>query len=128
MRSAFGSGVSEIDAGLGRHDSLHGDEDFHEYSRAEEARIEREARRLESEKLVDPWWWNERMEGVNALSSEVPSQMARMMGNLERARRGETVAVDAITTALSRLARLARGDATNEARGEAERAFATGEL
>ena len=68
------------------------------------------------------------MEGLNALSTEVPPQLARMMGNLEPARRGEPTALDAITTALSILRRQARADAAAEARGEAERALEAGDL
>jgi hypothetical protein len=113
---------------LGRFDNPHGDEDYCEYSRAEILRIEREARRLAEEKLADVLWWNARMEGMNALSAEVPTQLARMMGNLEPARRGEAVAVDAITTALHYLRRLARRDAEAEARDEAEQVLLAGDL
>lgn len=106
----------------------HGDEEYHEYTCAEEARIEREAIRRAEEKIADPLWWNDRMEGFNTLSSEVPTQLARCMRNLDQARRGESVALDAVTTALSILRRQARQDAMIEAREEAERALEAGDL
>ncbi|HXC39692.1 MAG TPA: hypothetical protein VN667_12185 [Burkholderiales bacterium] len=112
----------------GRFDRLHGDEDFRAYSRAEETLLQRETRRLTAEKLADALWWDGRLEGVNALSAEVPGHLARMMGNLDPACRGERFALEAITTALSHLRRQALRDAEDEARDQAERALVAGDL
>jgi len=125
MRISLGYAAESVG---GRFDRLHGDEDFREYSRAEEVLLERETRRLAAEKLADALWWDGRLEGVNAVSAEVPAQLARMMGNLDPACRGERFALEAITTALSHLRRQARRDAEAEARDEAERALAAGDL
>lgn len=113
---------------LDRNAHIHGDEDYTELSRGDLALIERKAERLCTAKLVSADWWNECLEAVSPLTADLPSQLARMMANLAHARRGEPIAIDAITTALSQIERTARLAAMTEARDEAEEALERGEL
>lgn len=120
-----GRGVYPLSVPTGR---LHGDEESRFYSDAEELRLNRRTGELTAEFVSDPTWWNDRMEGVNALSGEVPGVLARCMGNLRQACGGERIGLDAITTALSQLERLARADAMVQARERAEVEMAEGTL
>lgn len=106
----------------------HAHEEFEEYTAIEEARIERETQRLVAEKLTSPVFWDGRLEGINAVTLELPHQLARMMSNLEHACRGDRIALEAITTSLSILHRQAKADARIEAREQAEEALDAGVL
>lgn len=70
----------------------------------------------ESERLVrDSDWWGRQLEGINALTNELPAVVARCMANLDSACAGSEIARDAITTALHNLQKLARKDAHDDA-------------
>ncbi len=98
------------------------------YTPAEERKMEIEERAQVNGMLTSSSWWHDRMEGVNGLSSEVPSQLARCMSNLDLACKGERIAIDGILHALSILQRTAKIDAEPDAREEAKRLLEAGEL
>jgi len=76
-----------------------------------EALLERETRERGERALLDPAFWADSLDDDKAIRADAPDAIARCMANLDRACRGEQIAIDAITTALSQLRRSARNEA-----------------
>ena len=103
--------------GAGRYDNLHGDEDGHWPTPAEERAQQLEADRKAKALLCSASWWDETLCGVNAIERVLPEALARIMSNLDNACSGDPIGRDAITTALSQVQRTA----IRMARAEVER-------
>ena len=91
----------------GRHDHEHGDDDWP--TPADEARIERRAQELLTERLYgDPAQFDDLMAGIEPC--DYLPQVQRMIANL-RAPNFERIGVDAITTSLYQIDRIVRAEA-----------------
>ena len=100
-------------------DKLHGDEDIPFLTAAEESEREAALDRRADELLRSEAWWDETLCGVNEIERVLPRALARIMANLDSACSGDSIARDAITTAMSRVQSAAKGMARAEAEQEA---------
>ena len=81
---------------------------------AERDRIEADASEAAEILVKDADWWNDRLEGICALTRLVLSILSRCIANLDAACKGDEISRTAILTALSNLQRQARADAYDE--------------
>src|SRR3990167_4706634 len=86
---------------------------------AERDRIEADASEAAEILVKDADWWNDRLEGICALTREVPQALARCMVNLDAAYEGDKISKAVILTSLRILQRQARADAYDEEIGRA---------
>lgn len=93
----------------------HGDEDWS--SPKEQAYIEEQCKAIADENIQDPVWWETAFD-EDAIEREVANFLSRCMANLDRACKGELIALNAITTALSNLQQVAKQIAYDEAMEE----------
>jgi len=93
----------------GRFDRIHGDEDRPEVSAADARAIERRAAELIAERVADPAQFADLMSGIDL--SAIDPHLQRALLNLDRARKGEQIAVDAVLSALHRVQKIVRAEA-----------------
>lgn len=96
--------------GAGRYDRLHGDEDMVFLTPAEERAIERRALELRDERLYDDQvQFDDLMAGIDP--ADYQPQLQRALRNLDQACKGDKIALDAITTALSQIQSMFKAEA-----------------
>lgn len=96
--------------GAGRYDRLHGDEDGIWPTAAEQCLIDQLADQKLEERLYDDHvQFDDLLAGIDPVDYE--QQLQRALRNLDRACKGDKIALDAITTALSQIQRTFKAEA-----------------
>lgn len=90
---------------------LRSDPPFSALDERTEALLEHTLRKHGDVTLTNPYFWSDALADDKNIRNELPDILARCMANIDRACRGEQIARDAITTALSQLQSLARPEA-----------------
>jgi hypothetical protein len=93
----------------------HGDENWP--TPPEQAALEEHCKAVAYDNLRDAAWW-ECMSGEDDVGAALAACVARCMANLDNACKGELIALNAITTALSNLQSVANDMAYNDAMEE----------
>ncbi len=75
---------------------------------AEQHRHSLEVDRKADELICSEAWWDSTLCGINEATNALPAALARVMANLDRACKGESIGRDAVLTAASQVQRAAR--------------------